>query len=46
LTIMDGRCCTGSQWLGTDTIGAGVVLSKNPRRIYMTMWVDGRTATQ
>src|SRR5260370_39246017 len=29
LTIMDRRCCTGSQWPGTEAKGAVVMLSKN-----------------
>jgi len=28
LTTMDSKCCTGSQWLCTDAIGAVVMLSK------------------
>jgi hypothetical protein len=33
LTVMGSKCCTGSQWLCTEAIGAVVMLSKNPRRI-------------
>src|SRR6266481_4340141 len=38
LTILDSKCCTDSQWLCTDAIGAVVMLSKKPQRSHL-MWL-------